>query len=126
MTEQAGEEEPEKENEAGGVQNRQDNLIQLTGEGGREQCGSGQNEEQSEDGGQQSGNIVDTVPSDTAFSQTDAATGICAEAAAGVFPAGTLMIVTPLAEGGNYDLLQTLLSAAADQFQVCDISFFSV
>lgn len=126
VTEQAGEEEPEKENEAGGVQNRQDNLIQLTGEGGREQCGSGQNEEQSEDGGQQSGNIVDTVPSDTAFSQTDAATGICAEAAAGVFPAGTLMIVTPLAEGGNYDLLQTLLSAAADQFQVCDISFFSV
>lgn len=94
VNEQAGEEEPEKENEAVGVQNRQDNLIQLTGEGGREQGGSGQNEEQSEDGGQQSGNIVDTVPSDTAFSQTDAATGICTEAAAGVFHAGTLMIVT--------------------------------
>lgn len=81
---------------------------------------------QSDEDGQQSGDIADTAPSDTAFSQTDPVTGICAEAAAGVFPAGTLMIVTPLTEGENYDLLQRLLSAAADQFQVCDISFFSV
>lgn len=77
-------------------------------------------------GGQQSEEDVGDMPAEHAFSQTDPATGICAEAAAGVFPVSTLMIVTPLTGGENYNLLQTLLSAVADQFQVYDISFFSV
>lgn len=65
------------------------------------------------------------LPAEYALSQTDPATGICAEADAGVFPAGTMMVVTPLTGGENYDRLQTLLSAVADQFRVYDISFFS-
>lgn len=121
---QGGAEEPE--NEAGGVLAMQKNPIQTNEEEGREQEDSGRNGQESGEGGQQSSDTGDAEPSDTAFFQTDPDTGICAEAAAGVFPAGTLMIVTPLTEGENYDLLRKLLSAAADQFQVCDISFFSV
>ena len=121
---QGGAEEPE--NEAGGVLAMQKNPIQTNEEEGREQEDSGRNGQESGEGGQQSSDTGDAEPSDTAFFQTDPDTGICAEAAAGVFPAGTLMIVTPLTEGENYDLLRNLLSAAADQFQVCDISFFSV
>ena len=121
---QGGAEEPE--NEAGGVLAMQKNPIQTNEEEGREQEDSGRNGQESGEGGQQSSDTGDAEPSDTAFFQTDPDTGICAEAAAGVFPAGTLMIVTPLTEGENYDLLRKLLSAAADQFRVCDISFFSV
>lgn len=121
---QGGAEEPE--NEAGGVLAMQKNPIQTNEEEGREQEDSGRNGQESGEGGQQSSDTGDAEPSDTAFFQTDPDTGICAEAAAGVFPAGTLMIVTPLTEGENYDLLRKLLSAAADQLQVCDISFFSV
>lgn len=121
---QGGAEEPE--NEAGGVLAMQKNPIQTNEEEGREQEDSGRNGQESGEGGQQSSDTGDAAPSDTAFFRTDPDTGICAEAAAGVFPAGTLMIVTPLTEGENYDLLRKLLSAAADQFRVCDISFFSV
>lgn len=121
---QGGAEEPE--NEAGGALAMQKNPIQTNEEEGREQEDSGRNGQESGEGGQQSSDTGDAEPSDTAFFQTDPDTGICAEAAAGVFPAGTLMIVTPLTEGENYDLLRKLLSAAADQFRVCDISFFSV
>lgn len=60
------------------------------------------------------------------FSQTDPATGISAEAEAGVFPLGTVMAVTPIESGENYEQLAGFLSAAADQFWICDISFFTV
>lgn len=89
------------------------------------QDGDEQAEKEAEANGSED-NQENQVQAQAEFSQTDSSTGIRAEAAAGVFPAGTLMIVTPLTGGENYNLLQTLLSAAADQFQVYDISFFSV
>lgn len=69
---------------------------------------------------------ADTEDDRTGFSQTDPVTGISAEAEAGVFPAGTIMAVTPLESGESYEQLAGFLSAAADQFWICDISFFTV
>lgn len=88
------------------------------------QDGDEQAEKEAEANGSED-NQENQVQAQAEFSQTDSSTGIRAEAAAGVFPAGTLMIVTPLTGGENYNLLQTLLSAVADRFQVYDISFFS-
>ena len=124
ITGQAGEKENEKEEKANGSEDKQENPVQTQEESGQEDGGT--DGTQNTGGGQQSEEDGGGMPAEQAFSQTDPATGICAEAAAGVFPAGTLMIVTPLTGGENYNLLQTLLSAATDQFQVYDISFFSV
>ena len=65
-------------------------------------------------GGQQSGQM------------TDPATGISAEADISVIPQGTIMWVTPLESGQNYELLKMLLSMTADQFKIYDIRFFDL
>ena len=68
---------------------------------------------------------ADTEMPESGFSAADPVTGILAEAGAGVFPPGTMMIVTPLESGENFDRLAAFLSAAAEKFQVCDIRFFA-
>lgn len=57
---------------------------------------------------------------------TDPATGISAEADISVIPQGTIMWVTPLESGQNYELLKMLLSMTADQFKIYDIRFFDM
>lgn len=66
-----------------------------------------------------------TEPEEKGFCEIDPVTGISAEAAAGVFPPGTMMVVTPLQSGESYDRLAEVLSAAADRFWICDIRFFA-
>lgn len=60
------------------------------------------------------------------WQMTDPATGISAEADISVIPQGTIMWVTPLESGQNYELLSMLLSVTADQFRIYDIRFFDL
>ena len=60
------------------------------------------------------------------WQMTDPATGISAEADISVIPQGTIMWVTPLESGQNYELLKMLLSMTADQFKIYDIRFFDM
>lgn len=60
------------------------------------------------------------------WQMTDPATGISAEAHVSVIPLGTIMWVTPLESGQNYELLSMLLSVTADQFRIYDIRFFDL
>ena len=60
------------------------------------------------------------------WQMTDPATGISAEADISVLPQGTIMWVTPLESGQNYELLKMLLSMTADQFKIYDIRFFDM
>ena len=62
----------------------------------------------------------------TALSQVDPATGIAADADDNVFPAGTLLYVTPIESGESYDQISTLMSMIADQFKVYDIRFINM
>ena len=60
------------------------------------------------------------------WQMTDPATGISAEADVSTIPQGTIMWVTPLESGQNYELLSMLLSVTADQFRLYDIRFFDL
>lgn len=60
------------------------------------------------------------------FLQEDPATGITAEAAEAVFPAGTMLYVTSLESGEAYDQISTLMTMIADQFKVYDIRFINM
>ena len=60
------------------------------------------------------------------FLQEDPATGIAAEAAEAVFPAGTMLYVTSLESGEAYDQISTLMTMIADQFKVYDIRFINM
>lgn len=60
------------------------------------------------------------------WQMTDPETGISAEADVSVIPLGTIMWVTPLESGQNYELLSMLLSVTADQFRIYDIRFFDL
>ena len=60
------------------------------------------------------------------WQMTDPATGISAEADVSAIPLGTIMWVTPLESGQNYELLSMLLSVTADQFRIYDIRFFDL
>ena len=102
-----------------------ENPVQTQEESGQEDGGT--DGTQNTGGGQQSEEDGGGMPAEQAFSQTDPATANLRGKQLQEFSLPVLlMIVTPLTGGENYNLLQTLLSAAADQFQVYDISFFSV
>ena len=60
------------------------------------------------------------------WQMTDPATGISAEADVSAIPLGTIMWVTPLESGQNYELLSMLLSVTAGQFRIYDIRFFDL
>lgn len=62
----------------------------------------------------------------SAFLQEDPATGIIADAAEAVFPAGTVLYVTSVESGEAYDQIGTLMSMIADRFKVYDIRFINM
>lgn len=80
------------------------------------------------------GNLPDGIPGDpggsiggsSVFYQEDPATGIIADAAESVFPAWTMLYVTPVESGDAYDQIGTLMNMIADQFKVYDIRFVNM
>ena len=62
----------------------------------------------------------------SAFLQEDPATGIIADAAEAVFPAGTVLYVTSVESGEAYDQIGTLMSMITDRFKVYDIRFINM
>ena len=80
------------------------------------------------------GNLPGEIPGDpggsiggsSVFYQEDPATGIIADAAESVFPAWTMLYVTPVESGDAYDQIGTLMNMIADQFKVYDIRFVNM
>lgn len=80
------------------------------------------------------GNLPGEIPGDpggsiggsSVFYQEDPATGIIADAAESVFPAWTMLYVTPVESGDAYDQIGTLMNMIADQFKAYDIRFVNM
>ena len=67
-----------------------------------------------------------SIGGSSVFYQEDPATGIIADAAESVFPAWTMLYVTPVESGDAYDQIGTLMNMIADQFKVYDIRFVNM
>lgn len=84
---------------------------EVTGEGGE----NGQEGEAGDGSGE--------VPQEPVMIELqDPATGIIVKAEDTVIPAGTILAVTPIQSGQEYELLKMLLSVSAEQFSICNIS----
>ncbi len=66
------------------------------------------------------------VQESNVFWQEDPSTGILAEGAENVFPAGTFLYITSLESGEEYEGISMLMSMIADQFRAFDIRFLSM
>lgn len=88
---------------------------EVTGEGGE----NGQEGEAGDGSGE--------VPQEPVMIELqDPATGIIVKAEDTVIPAGTILAVTPIQSGQEYELLKMLLSVSAERFSICNISLVDV
>lgn len=119
--------------DAGQVPETETEIVEERGQNSREEAEASDEDENMENGMTEEGTVSDpdktddgTADTDVPYSSTDSATGISIEAEAGVIPALSFFVVTPLESGEEYEMLRMLLSATQDQFQIYNLGLWDM
>ena len=119
--------------DAGQVPETETESAEESGQNSREEAETSDEDENMENGMTEEGTVSDpdktddgTADTDVPYSSTDSATGISIEAEAGVIPALSFFVVTPLESGEEYEMLRMLLSATQDQFQIYNLGLWDM